>query len=943
MNLASSDNMVDKRQARRRRLAVVMLVALIAAAIGWGSNAFVGREDSILRFPEVAGAKHLPEIFSADFTKRTQGQYAPLPYAMLALPRTIVPAQNAWFWPAWLAAFHILNGLLVYWIARRFLRDPWSPVVAAAVFLLHPAASAFLSQPNLFPAGVATTCWLGGLACYLRGMDTQARGRALALAGAVVIFAAGLLASRVLMTLPLLILLLEVVYFRARVLRIVGMIAPFAAIIVLYAVYVAPVGPTTTYFVHPPAPPEGSARAWIHGFASGGIDRLVAPVRLSSLPPTAGVLHGGSAAPSGFSDWSISFLWLVLIALAAVLAWRSPRRALLVVGLWLALAALAPEMAAWWSLTVDRADWLPRLLPLAGLAMLAGATTEEIRALGRPTLAKMTGRVAAAAALIMAAALAWAQVDSRSPERYWRGYLASHPKSEVASLELGRAELTDGNAKAAWTHLFGPQMTAVRESCITAALHYARTGDSTAAVVHLSMAEREMEYGLTIHSAMRRRAEAFLEMGAWDYADQYLGQALMIEPKDAAALRLLARVFETKGFVKAAEKCLIDASAVDPSDPDTARDLAAIEERLSRPAFAESPVRVSPPSPELLRYAIDQGEPETVRARVIALADTHPDDPVIQLSAGIAAARDQQHEKALALIDRSIRGLPAYSYTWASRCWALANAGRADDARAAMKRVPNSREWDALTWQQFGYTLAREEKLDFAIETFEFALQREPEMPEAHNNVGLLLAWRGKNEEALPHLRRALALPIEKRGPAHNALGCVLMSLGKTAEAEEHLARAVELEPKRSRGYHNLAQLYAGQGRFLDVERVLADGARAVPDDLPLRITLAWMLATAPHASERNGERAVRVAESALKRCPPRQVPPELMDALAAGYAESGHFDAALEVATRAASMARRMQKSQLASDIDQRAELYRIHSPFHVTAQKRAGVVGRP
>ena len=914
----------------------LLVATALAAAVGLGANAFVGREDSILRFPEVSHAKHIPEIFGADFTKRTQGSYEPLPYAVLALGRTAFPAVCPWCWPILLVAIHLLNGFLVYAIARRFLPGPWPPVVAAALFLLHPAASAFLSQPDHFPAALAATFWLGGLACYLRWRDPAARGRVLPFAGSVLLFAVGLLASRTLMTLPALILVLEIARYRSRVLRAAGTILPYAVVGAIYVACIAPIRPTTIYFVSPPPSAEGAFHAWLYAFASGGLDRLAAFVTGAGVPPAAGVLLGPVAKAGAFSLFSVSFTVVILFALSAVLARRAPRYGLALAGLWLAFAATAPEFGSWWAFSTDHVTWVPRALPLAGLALLAGFAAEAVLSGAGPLRRKSAAVAACALAALLVAGLAVEQFRSREPVRYWRHALTANPASEGASLELGRAELARGDVSAAWPHLFAKTMTAVRESCFTAARHYARTGDSVAAIDHLSLSEREMEYGFTLHEALRRRAEVFLEMGAWDFAEQYVGQSLMVEPKNTAALRLMARVLETKGFVKAARKCLLDAARIDPGDPETTRALGAIEERLSRPAPAEPPVRVSPPSPDLLRYAVDQGEPETVREQVIAAADAHPEDPVLQLSSGIAAGRAKRHELALALVDRSIRGLPSYSYTWASRCWVLANAGRTAEAREAMKHVPNPREWDAMTWQQFGYNLARDGSNDFAMEAFRFALSVQPDMPEAHNNLALLFAQRGRNAEALEHLRRALVLPIERRGTVHNALGCVLTGLGRDEEARTQLSLAIELEPKRSRGYHNLAQLYATEGRYLDVERVLADGVRAIPGDVPLRTTLALMLAAAPRASERNGPRAVRVAESALKLCSPRSVPPEVIDALAAAYAECGRFAEAFDAAQQAAVMARRLKNPQLASDIERRADLYRIRSPFHMTPPPR-------
>ena len=55
--------------------------------------------------------------------------------------------------------------------------------------------------------------------------------------------------------------------------------------------------------------------------------------------------------------------------------------------------------------------------------------------------------------------------------------------------------------------------------------------------------------------------------------------------------------------------------------------------------------------------------------------------------------------------------------------------------------------------------------------------------------------------------------------------------------------------------------------------------------------TLAWMLATSPYSEMRNGAEAVRYAGHAASLA--NRQDPELLDTLAAAYAENGDFDQA--------------------------------------------------
>ena len=64
----------------------------------------------------------------------------------------------------------------------------------------------------------------------------------------------------------------------------------------------------------------------------------------------------------------------------------------------------------------------------------------------------------------------------------------------------------------------------------------------------------------------------------------------------------------------------------------------------------------------------------------------------------------------------------------------------------------------------------------------------------------------------------------------------------------------------------------------------------------------AWMLATNPNASVRNGAEAVELAQRAVELSGGRE--PAILDTLAAAYAEAGRFPEAVKTAQRAAALA---------------------------------------
>jgi tetratricopeptide (TPR) repeat protein len=90
---------------------------------------------------------------------------------------------------------------------------------------------------------------------------------------------------------------------------------------------------------------------------------------------------------------------------------------------------------------------------------------------------------------------------------------------------------------------------------------------------------------------------------------------------------------------------------------------------------------------------------------------------------------------------------------------------------------------------------------------------------------------------------------------------------------------------------------------------------------------LAWLYATYPEDAVRSGEEAIRLATRASNRTGNRNA--EMLDTLAAAYAETGDYSQAVAVAERALAAARTAGNAPLAGEVEGRIELYRRGEPF--------------
>jgi tetratricopeptide (TPR) repeat protein len=164
----------------------------------------------------------------------------------------------------------------------------------------------------------------------------------------------------------------------------------------------------------------------------------------------------------------------------------------------------------------------------------------------------------------------------------------------------------------------------------------------------------------------------------------------------------------------------------------------------------------------------------------------------------------------------------------------------------------------------------------------------------ARYNLGVALAQRGRIDEAAEQLRELLNQKPD-HAAGHERLGELLAGLRQDASAAAHLRRALELDD------------------------------RARP---PTLSRLAWLRATSFDPSVRNGEEALKLADSAIRAA--RSPTPALLDVLAAANAEAGKIDEAARIATRALEIAEVRREGALAAAIGARLALYKSGKPYH-------------
>ncbi len=187
---------------------------------------------------------------------------------------------------------------------------------------------------------------------------------------------------------------------------------------------------------------------------------------------------------------------------------------------------------------------------------------------------------------------------------------------------------------------------------------------------------------------------------------------------------------------------------------------------------------------------------------------------------------------------------------------------------------------------------AKEIRLDESADQLRRELEYNPRSAQASYNLGCILAEKGDTGKAVLQWQATLKLD-PGFAPAHDSLGTTLYSQGKTADAVTHWGEVIRLQPKNASALRKMA----------------------------------WVLATCPEQSVRNGAAALELAQRAEQLSDGKDA--RIFDALAAAYAELGRFADALPAARRALELAMQSNESAEAMAVRNRIALFESGKPF--------------
>jgi len=252
--------------------------------------------------------------------------------------------------------------------------------------------------------------------------------------------------------------------------------------------------------------------------------------------------------------------------------------------------------------------------------------------------------------------------------------------------------------------------------------------------------------------------------------------------------------------------------------------------------------------------------------------------------------------------------------------------GLTDDAitqaKHALRVLPDSADAQGT----LGAALARKGELNDALVHLRRALELNPQLIRAHYNIGNVLAEEGNIDEAITNYEAEIRIyPSFVEG--HNNLARALFGKGDISTAMAHLKTALRLNPNFAEARNNFGIALSQSG---DVPGAIAQWNKTLElqaDNIDAHCNLAWVYATSPDSTIRDGSKAVELAERALQLSDQKNA--RIWRLAAAAYAEAGKFADAIKAAQNGLALAQAAGDTTLAQTLEMNIKLFEENGPI--------------
>ena len=354
-----------------------------------------------------------------------------------------------------------------------------------------------------------------------------------------------------------------------------------------------------------------------------------------------------------------------------------------------------------------------------------------------------------------------------------------------------------------------------------------------------------------------------------------------------------------------------------------------------------------------------KGDLEEAIAQYRKALEINPDDAGSLSNLGLAFLKKGDLDEAITQYRKVLKINPNLAEARSNLGLALFRKGDQEQAIAQYREVLKIRPDDAGAYNNLGLALVKEGQLDEAIAQYRKALEIKPDYAEIHGNLGDALARKGNLEDGIAQFQKAVALQPDL-AEARDNLGKALLRKGDfggamaclektTAPSPDPLARwnnlgnellqkqdwdeaivcyqqAIKINPRSADTFPYLGMAFFKKGEIKEAMGCWQQALEINSNQVYVLNNLAWLLATTPEASLRDGAKAVALAAQANQLSGGGN--PLVLHTLAAAYAEAGSYGLAAVTARRGLELAVEQKNDALAATLQKEIKLYEADTP---------------
>jgi protein O-mannosyl-transferase len=548
----------------------------------------------------------------------------------------------------------------------------------------------------------------------------------------------------------------------------------------------------------------------------------------------------------------------------------------------------------------DRYTYLPQI----GLCIALTWSVAELAGRWRPHNMMLSS--VAVVVVIMLVVCAHKQTAYWQNSRtLWTHTMALTSDNIVAQNNLGNALLDEGKVDEAIPHF--KEARRIKPEDAKAAFNLGNAliqkGELTEGIANLSQAlQLKPDYA----EAHINLGSALLKTGRVDDAAGHFQKALQLEPAQPSAWNDLGYARLQQGAVEKATACFQKAMQLDPMQPVTPDNIA--------------------------NALMQQGKVDEAIGYYQKALQLKPEFAEAEYNLGTALVQKNNLNDAIVHFRQALRLKPDYANAAYNIGIALFHQDKTDEAAAFFQKAIQINPDYAEAHYNLGNALIRQGKIDDGVTQFRKALQIEPGQLTTRNNLGYVLLQSGKVDEAIDEFQQVLQTQPDNAN-AHFNLGNALLQKGNADDAMEHFQQALRREPGFAEAHYSLGTALLQKGRETEALTQFQQAIQFKPDYSEALNDLAWELATAPLPSARDGNKAVEFAQRADQLSGSKDL--DILDTVAAAYAEAHRFAEAVRTAQQAINFARSSGQKDRLAQLSSELALYEAGKPFHRDGKK--------